>query len=137
MTDTFSLPDKNIHDIGAIVEETLETPIPIAEICAVMQARELSEDKWYEGEKHDREVDYHHALTHWIASGHAARFREMFEEHRSEIQSACAGYCGSECAVYTLRRELGRKNGMHEEDLKACKMPKEEMHWLIERIRSY
>lgn len=107
--------------------------IPVHEIRAVFQAREFLEDRYYRSQEHGYNVGDRFTLEHWIQSHNAERFSDAFEANLPEILPSCAQRCGGACRVYELRRQLGRKNGMHEDDLKVCEevLPREELHYLM------
>lgn len=106
---------------------------PIDEICTVFQAREFLEHRYYKSQALGYDVGNRYTMDNWVESGHAARFRAMFDENKDAIPLACARYCNKECGVYALHRRMGRKNGIDETEVATCPMPSAEMHELIEK----
>lgn len=107
--------------------------IPLTQICAVFQAREFREDRYYRSQERGYDVGNLFTIQHWIESGHSERFRVSFDKNHEAIQRTCAYRCWETCKVYDLRRELGHNNGLHEEDLEACSISIAELHALVER----
>lgn len=79
------------------------------------QTREVDEHKYFLSQKRGYDVGYHEAYLDWIESAHAARFREVAEEHADGIDMLCAEYCNNRC------KGVGK-----------CPLPLETIHEILE-----
>lgn len=76
-----------------------------------MQIREIYEHKYYLSEKVGYDVGISYAAEDWVKSGQADRFRMVYTDNMSGIETICDSMCGEEKC---MRTEEGCILKMHE-----------------------
>jgi hypothetical protein len=71
-----------------------------------LQMREFFEHQHYLGIRHDRPVDFNETLFDWDKSGHAKRFRTIYNERKHIIEEYCNS-CNKCLDVMGCRLENG------------------------------